>query len=143
MQGANVQSLLTYKRVATGYGQPTSTFYDWTLTQAGAVEEGFRLPPGTEGRLLIERFSNKVTNALYSNDSDPVGLAKDSERLVLAKFLARDYDQLEQKHQQYETSRMSSNFPLLQSRLQDLASALREGVHHYRALCLSRFRFFC
>ncbi|KAL6714160.1 hypothetical protein ACLMJK_008654 [Lecanora helva] len=94
----------TAQRVATGYGQPPSTFYDWTLTQASAFEEGFRLPPNSEGRLLIEKFCNKVTKALYSNYADPVGLAKDSERSVLTRFLARDYEYLEQMHQQYDSS---------------------------------------
>lgn len=97
-------------RVATGYGQPPATFYDWTLTQGGGSEEGFRLPPDTQGRLLIEKFSNRVTKALYSNHSDPVGLAKDSERSVLTRFLARDYEHLDQMHQQYESSRMSYQY---------------------------------
>ena len=95
---------LTYNRVATGYGQPPSTFYDWTLSQPDDGEDGFRLPPDAEGRLLIEKFSNKVTKALYSNPSDPVGLVKDNERSVLTRFLARDYELLEQTLQQYETS---------------------------------------
>ena len=97
--------LLILSRVATGYGQPPSTFYDWTLSQSAAIEDGFRLPPDAEGRILIEKFSNKVTKALYSNHSDPVGLVNDSERSVLTRFLARDYEHLEQIHREYESSR--------------------------------------
>ena len=85
------------QRVSTGYGQPPTTLYDWTLAPTGPVESSFRLPSEVEGRLLIERFSNNVTKALYSNHSDPVGLANENERSVLTTFLQREYEDLEQK----------------------------------------------
>ena len=85
--------------MATGYGQPPSTFYDWTLAPSGAHEPNFKLTDDVNGRLLIERFSNKVTKALYSNRLDPVGLVSDRERLVHTTFLAREYEDLEQKLQ--------------------------------------------
>ncbi|CAD6593619.1 MAG: hypothetical protein ASARMPRED_007738 [Alectoria sarmentosa] len=87
------------QRVATGYGQPPSTFYDWTLASSGAHEPSFRLPDDVYGRLLIEKFSNKVTKALYSNRLDPVGLVSDNERSVHTTFLTREYEDLEQKLQ--------------------------------------------
>lgn len=87
------------QRVATGYGQPPSTFYDWTLAPSGAHEPSFKLTDDAYGRLLIETFSNKVTKALYSNRLDPVGLVSDSERLVHTTFLAREYEDLEHKLQ--------------------------------------------
>ena len=90
---------LKFDRVATGYGQPPSTFYDWTLAPSGAHEPSFKLTEEVYGRLLIETFSNKVTKALYSNRLDPVGLVSDSERLVHTTFLAREYEDLEQKLQ--------------------------------------------
>ena len=85
--------------MATGYGQPPSTFYDWTLAPSGSHEPDFKLTDDVNGRLLIERFSNKVTKALYSNRLDPVGLVSDRERLVHTTFLAREYEDLEQKLQ--------------------------------------------
>lgn len=90
---------LNLKRVATGYGQPPTTFYDWTLGPSGAHEPSFRLSDDVYGRLLIETFSNKVTKALYSNRLDPVGLVSDNERWMHTTFLARDYEDLEQKLQ--------------------------------------------
>ena len=90
---------LNVKRVATGYGQPPSTFYDWTLAPSGAHEPSFRLSDDVYGRLLIEKFSNKVTKALYSNRLDPVGLVSDDERSVHTIFLSREYEDLEQKLQ--------------------------------------------
>ena len=90
---------LNFRRVATGYGQPPSTFYDWTLAPSGAHDPRFRLSDDVYGRLLIEKFSNKVTKALYSNRLDPVGLVSDEERSVHTTFLAREYEDLEQKLQ--------------------------------------------
>ena len=90
---------LMFERVATGYGQPPSTFYDWTLAPSGSHEPSFKLTDEVYGRLMIEKFSNKVTKALYSNRLDPVGLVSDSERLVHTTFLAREYEDLEQKLQ--------------------------------------------
>ena len=90
---------LNFERVATGYGQPPSTFYDWTLAPSGAHEPSFRLADEVYGRLLIETFSNKVTKALYSNRLDPVGLVSDNERSVHTNFLTREYEDLEQKLQ--------------------------------------------
>ena len=88
---------LNLQRVATGYGQPPSTFYDWTLAPSGAHEPNFKLNDDVYGRLLIETFSNKVTKALYSNRLDPVGLVSENERLVHTTFLTREYEDLEQK----------------------------------------------
>ena len=88
---------LTTRRVSTGYGQPPTTLYDWTLAPTGPIESSFRLPTEVEGRLLIEKFSNNVTKALYSNIADPVGLANENERSVLTTFLQREYEDLELK----------------------------------------------
>ena len=82
--------------VATGYGQPPSTLYDWTLGPSGPKEPRFRLSTDLEARLLIEKFCNKVTKALYSNNSDSVGLIDDAERPALTTFLARDYEELKE-----------------------------------------------
>jgi hypothetical protein len=83
--------------VATGYGQPPSTVYDWTLDPLGFDEANFKLPPEMERRILIERFCNKVTQTLYSNRLDPVGLADESQRSVFMTFLARELEDIEQK----------------------------------------------
>jgi len=85
--------------VATGYGQPPCTFYDWTLAPSGVHDAGFKLPFDAENRLMIERFSNKVTESLYCSRIDPVGLAGARERSTLIKFLAREYEEVETKLQ--------------------------------------------
>ena len=55
------------------------------------------LPKEVEERLAIERFVNQVTEALYTDKADAVGLASDRDRVVLTKFLASEYEALEQK----------------------------------------------
>ncbi|KAE8146187.1 hypothetical protein BDV25DRAFT_163009 [Aspergillus avenaceus] len=82
------------QRVATGYGQPPSTVYDWTLSSE-SLDPNFKLPEGIRARLEIEKFCDKVTRALYTNRRDPVGLCNDQERSTLISFLCRDYDDLE------------------------------------------------
>ena len=94
------------QRVATGYGQPPSTVYDWTLEPSGENEINYRLPDEMEARLTIERFCNKVTKAFYSNRMDPVGLVDDIQRSALTEFLVRDLEDIE-KH-------LKSNTPSMQ-----------------------------
>ena len=89
--------LLISRSVATGYGQPPSTLYDWTLSWSESVDPNFKLPEGIKPRLEIERFCDKVTKALYANQRDPVGLCNDQARSSLISFLSRDFDELEQK----------------------------------------------
>lgn len=61
------------------------------------MDPNFKLPEGIRPRLEIERFCDKVTKALYTNQRDPVGLCNNRERSSLISFLSRDFDELEQK----------------------------------------------
>jgi hypothetical protein len=83
------------QRVATGYGQPSSTLFDWTLVISDLSDSTFKLPPEIKNRLKIEQFSDKVSKMLYSNRRDPVGLIGDDERPTMTSFLSKDYDELE------------------------------------------------
>jgi hypothetical protein len=83
--------------VATGYGQPPLTLYDWTLCASQNVDPSFQLPPDIKARLQIEQFSDKVTKTLYNNRRDPVGLSGEKERSALLSFLSRDFDDLEEQ----------------------------------------------
>ncbi|GAB1206626.1 hypothetical protein APSETT445_005316 [Aspergillus pseudonomiae] len=82
------------QRVATGYGQPPSTLYDWTLSSE-SLDPNYKLPEGIRARLQIEKLCDKVTRALYINHRDPVGLCNDQERSTLISFFSRDFDELE------------------------------------------------
>ncbi len=85
--------------VATGYGLPPSTLYDWTLSPPidSADAKGLKLPDELEARLRIEQFCDKVTKRLYRNHRDPVGLAAEDQRATITSFLARDFDELERQ----------------------------------------------
>ncbi|KAJ5574299.1 uncharacterized protein N7459_008726 [Penicillium hispanicum] len=85
------------QRVSTGYGQPPSTLYDWTLSSSDSLDPNFRLPGDMKPRLEIEKFCDKITRALYTNRRDPVGLTSDRERTTMISFLSRDFDELEEQ----------------------------------------------
>lgn len=82
-------------RVATGYGQPPSTLYDWTLGASETVDPNFKLPHDIKARLQIEKFCDKVTKTLYNNRRDPVGLSGQQERSTLISLLSKDFHDLE------------------------------------------------
>ncbi|CZR55397.1 related to zinc finger transcription factor [Phialocephala subalpina] len=79
----------------TGYGQPASTLYDWTLAVRPGDEGPFKLSPELEARLKIERFSDKISKEMYSNASDPRGLAGDEMRSMLTRVYRREFNELQ------------------------------------------------
>ncbi|KAL8681344.1 MAG: hypothetical protein Q9186_002553 [Xanthomendoza sp. 1 TL-2023] len=83
------------QRVATGYGQPPSTVYDWALVPSISSGSNYQLPEEVEIRLSIERFCNKVTKSFYTNKMDPVGLVNDEQRAIMSNFLAHDFEEIE------------------------------------------------
>ncbi|KAJ5232179.1 hypothetical protein N7468_005135 [Penicillium chermesinum] len=85
------------QRVSTGYGQPPSTLYDWTLSSNESMDPNFKLSNDIMPRLEIEKLCDKITRALYTNRRDPVGLSSDQERSVMISFLSRDFDELEER----------------------------------------------
>ncbi|KAI4155319.1 MAG: hypothetical protein LQ340_001057 [Diploschistes diacapsis] len=88
------------QRVATGYGQPALSAYDWTLAPMRKQEDesrpaGFKLPEEMNARLRIEQYVDKVTRILYNNTANPVGLADAKQKPVVVSVLIRDLEQLE------------------------------------------------
>lgn len=82
--------------IGTGYGQPASTLYDWTLAiRPGDVDTPFQLSPELEARLQIERFCDKVSKEMYSNASDPRGVAGDEHRAMLMRVYRREFGELQ------------------------------------------------
>lgn len=92
-----VRICLMLRRVSTGYGQPSSTLYDWTLSSSDSLDPNFKLPEDIRPRLEIEKFCDRVTRALYTNRRDPVGLTSDHERSTMIAFLSRDFEELEEQ----------------------------------------------
>lgn len=81
--------------VGTGYGQPASTLYDWTLAIRPGDSGPFTLPAELEARLQIERFSDKVSKEMYSNATDPQGVSGDELRAMLTRVFKREYNDLQ------------------------------------------------
>ena len=69
----------------------------------------FQLPEEAEARLLIEQYCNQVTQALYSNEFDPLGLPSDFERSGLTSILASDLKKLESKLKTHSNHTCQSN----------------------------------
>lgn len=90
------RACLTIFSVSTGYGQPPSSLYDWTLS-GNSLDPNFKLPGDIKSRLEIEKLCDKITKALYNNRRDPVGLSSDQERSTMISFLSRDFDELEEQ----------------------------------------------
>jgi hypothetical protein len=80
--------------IGTGYGQPASTLYDWTLAIRPGDDGPFVLSPELEARLQIERFCDKVSKEMYSNATDPRGVAGDELRAMLTRVYRREYNEL-------------------------------------------------
>ncbi|KAK3076144.1 hypothetical protein LTS18_013810, partial [Coniosporium uncinatum] len=84
--------------VSTGYGQPSDTLYDATLTpQHEEGKETYLVPEDLRTRLELEKFSDKITKALYSNKSasnDPVSEEKGP---LVARMLWQDLQELERR----------------------------------------------
>lgn len=81
--------------IGTGYGQPASTIYDWTLAVRPGDAGPFALTPELEARLQIERFCDKVSKEMYSNASDPRGVAGDEHRAMLMRVYRREFQELQ------------------------------------------------
>jgi hypothetical protein len=81
--------------IGTGYGQPASTLYDWTLAVRPGEDGPFTLSPELEARLQIERFCDKVSKEMYSNATDPRGVAGDELRALLTRVYRREYNELQ------------------------------------------------
>lgn len=81
--------------IGTGYGQPASTLYDWTLAVRPGDQGPFTLSPDLEARLQIEKFCDKVSKEMYSNAHDPRGVAGDEHRAMLTRVYKRDFSELQ------------------------------------------------
>lgn len=84
------------QHIATAYGQPSETFYDWTLTTLPQPSSLSKSPlDDIYYPLQIERFVDKVSRKFYNNSADPLGVAGDQERATWISLLIEDYRELE------------------------------------------------
>jgi hypothetical protein len=83
------------QNLGTGYGQPASTLYDWTLAVRSGDEGPFKLSPELEALLEIQRFCDKISKEMYSNASDPRGVAGDELRAILTRVYRREFSEIQ------------------------------------------------
>ncbi|KAI9735746.1 MAG: hypothetical protein M1818_006354 [Claussenomyces sp. TS43310] len=83
------------QNLGTGYGQPASSLYDWTLAVRPGDAGPFSLSPELDARLQIEKLCDKVSKEMYSNASDSIGLAGDELRTMLTRLFKRDHNDLQ------------------------------------------------
>ncbi|KAJ5357924.1 transcriptional regulator family: Fungal Specific TF [Penicillium brevicompactum] len=82
------------QNVATGYGQPPSTIYDWALEPASLRDADYRLPDELAMRLRIEKFCDRVTKALYSSKPEPAEIIN-ADKLVIVHILESELQDME------------------------------------------------
>lgn len=82
------------QNVATGYGQPPGTIYDWALEPASLKDADYHLPEDLQIRLRIEKFCDRVTRALYSSKPEPTEFIS-SEKLLMVQLLESELKDME------------------------------------------------
>ncbi|KAJ5156362.1 hypothetical protein N7492_009165 [Penicillium capsulatum] len=82
------------QNVATGYGQPPSTIYDWALEPPSLRDADYHLPEDLAIRLRIEKFCDRVTKALYSSKPEPIEFIS-AEKLVIVQILETELREME------------------------------------------------
>ncbi|RAH71454.1 transcription factor domain-containing protein [Aspergillus aculeatinus CBS 121060] len=82
------------QNVATGYGQPPSTIYDWALEPASLRDADYHPSHDLMTRLRIEKFCDRVTKALYSSKPDPAEFIS-SEKLLIVQLLENELRDME------------------------------------------------
>jgi hypothetical protein len=80
--------------VATGYGQPATTIYDWVLEPASLRDADYRLPDELAIRLRIEKFCDRVTKALYSSKPEPAEFIS-ADKLMVVQILESELNEME------------------------------------------------
>ncbi|BCR91612.1 transcription factor domain-containing protein [Aspergillus chevalieri] len=82
------------QNVATGYGQPPGTIYDWALEPTSLKDADYHPPVDLRTRLRIEKFCDRVTKALYSSKPEPAEFIS-SEKLLIVQLLESELKDME------------------------------------------------
>ncbi|KAJ9236480.1 transcriptional regulator family: Fungal Specific TF [Paecilomyces variotii] len=82
------------QHVATGYGQPPGTIYDWAIEPTSLKVADYRIPEEIRIRLRIEKFCDRVTKGLYSSKPDPADFAT-AEKLLIVRILEGELKEME------------------------------------------------
>ncbi|KAI9036225.1 transcription factor domain-containing protein [Aspergillus affinis] len=102
------------QNVATGYGQPPGTIYDWALEPPSLRDADYQLPDDLRIRLRIEKFCDRVTKSLYSSKPEPAEFIS-SEKLLIVQLLENELRDME-----VEFNRDISNINMIHLRAAEL-----------------------
>ncbi|KAA8645651.1 transcription factor domain-containing protein [Aspergillus tanneri] len=102
------------QNVATGYGQPPSTIYDWALEPPSLRDADYNPPDDLRIRLRIEKFCDRVTKSLYSSKPEPSEFIS-SEKLLIVQLLENELRDME-----VEFGRDISNINMIHLRAAEL-----------------------
>ena len=80
--------------VATGYGQPPGTIYDWALEPISLKNADYHLPDELKPRLRIEKFCDRVTKGLYSGRPEPAEFIS-TDKLMIVRILESEFREME------------------------------------------------
>lgn len=87
--------MLKSSSVAVANGHPSRLVHNWAYGPDTANSNSNSLPVAIEHRLRIERFSEKMTQILYSNSSDIIGFIAEEELLIALRTLMADLHELD------------------------------------------------
>lgn len=96
--------------VATGYGQPPSTIYDWALEPPSLKDADYQLSENLAIRLRIEKFCDRVTKSLYSSKPEPAEFVS-AEKLVIVQILESELREMEVQFGQEISGMILSRLP--------------------------------
>ncbi|KAF9888417.1 hypothetical protein FE257_008695 [Aspergillus nanangensis] len=88
------------QNVATGYGQPPGTIYDWALEPASLRDAEYQPSEDLRVRLRIEKFCDRVTKSLYSSKPEPAEF-NSSEKLLIVQLLENELRDMEVEYGQH------------------------------------------
>ncbi|KAB8236820.1 hypothetical protein BDV23DRAFT_104611 [Aspergillus alliaceus] len=102
------------QNVATGYGQPPGTIYDWALEPASLQDADYHPSHDLQTRLRIEKFCDRVTKSLYSSKPEPAEFIS-AEKLLIVQLLENELRDME-----VELGRDISNINMIHLRAAEL-----------------------
>ncbi|KAE8377185.1 hypothetical protein BDV26DRAFT_264046 [Aspergillus bertholletiae] len=82
------------QNIATGYGQPPGTIYDWVFEPSSLQDAGYYPSEDLRTRLYIEKFCDRITKSLYNSKPDPTEFIK-PERLLIVQLLENELRDME------------------------------------------------
>ncbi|KFY65037.1 hypothetical protein V497_01507 [Pseudogymnoascus sp. VKM F-4516 (FW-969)] len=85
---------IVMQSVATGYGQPSMTLYDWALSPRLPNRPDYQLGKYLGHRLRIEKLCDRITKALYYDVPPTSGATENSDNIGVIRLLDQELVQL-------------------------------------------------